>query len=174
MPLICCKNTTPHIENCDIIVYYVKHKVYMSMDVIVIGGNKKQRKLVESVANFMESLYFKRNRTLSIEFFLSRTIAKDCGVDGICCTFGTYKPREFEIGISGLMSESDMIKTVIHELIHVKQYVKGELIDRTHGKYKTIWKGKDHSKTSYSKQPWEKQAYRLQESLYKKYMLENR
>ena len=143
------------------------------MEVNIEGGNKKQRKLIESVVDFLRPMYFDKYKTLSLEIAISRTIAKDCGVDGICLTFSTYRPREFEIGISGLMSDNDMIKTVIHELVHVKQYVKGELIERTHGKYKTIWKGKDHSKTSYSRQPWEKQAYRLQESLYKKYMLEN-
>ena len=143
------------------------------MEFTIEGGNKKQRRLIQSVVDFLRPMYFDKYKTLNVEFVISRTIAKDCGVDGICCTFGTYRPREFEVGINGKMNDDDIIKTVIHELIHVKQYVKGDLIDRTHGKCKTLWKGKDHSKTSYSKQPWERQAYRLQESLYKKYMKEN-
>ena len=143
------------------------------MEFTIEGGNKKQRKLIESVVEFLRPIYFDKYKTLSIEVIIDRKLADHCGVDGICCTFGTYRPREFEIGINGKMDNENLIKTVIHELIHVKQYAKGELIDRTRGKCKTLWKGKDHTKTSYSNQPWERQAYRLQESLYKKYMKEH-
>jgi len=143
------------------------------MEVNIEGGNKKQRRLIQSVVDFLRPMYFDKYKTLNVDFVISRALGTDCGIDGICCTFGTYRPREFEVGINGKMNDEDIIKTVIHELIHVKQYAKGELIDRSRGKCKTLWKGKDHSKTSYSKQPWERQAYRLQESLYKKYMKEN-
>jgi hypothetical protein len=62
------------------------------------------------------------------------------------------------------------IKTVIHELIHVKQYVTGQLSDKVGRASGVIWKGIDHSKTTYSRQPWEREAYRLQEKLFIEFM----
>lgn len=140
------------------------------MEYIVAGGNKHQRSIVESVTEFITSKYFAKFRSIFVEFNIDRRLAEDHGVDGVCYANSSYRPRVFDIDLNGKMDDENLIKTVIHELIHVKQYVKGELVDRGRGKYKTLWNGKDHTKTSYSRQPWEREAYRLQESLYIEYM----
>lgn len=140
------------------------------MDLSISGGSKLQRTLVAEVTEFMRKKYFSRYKTLDIHFTLSKTLSEEDGVDGICFTLETVRPREFAIDIDSTLSVQNFIKTVIHELVHVKQYACGELVDRVRGRAKVTWKGADHSKTTYSKQPWEREAYRLQELLYKEFM----
>ncbi len=54
------------------------------------------------------------------------------------------------------------ISTLAHELIHCKQFLKGEL-------YGWSWHGKDYTNVSYNKRPWEIEANQFQENMYKKY-----
>lgn len=140
------------------------------MDLTVKGGSKLQRELARTIAQFMHAKYFSRYRNLLIDFHIKKNLLKESGADGLCFAVNTHRPREYEIEIHSELSFEDYIKTIIHELIHVKQYLKGELVDRSRGRAKTLWLGKDHTKTSYSKQPWEREAYRLQEKLYKEFM----
>ena len=77
-----------------------------------------------------------------------------------------YRPREFEIEIHNRMTPQNYTKTLLHELWHVHQHVKNQLKDKYN---KRLWRGIDHSDTAYAKQPWEKDATRMEEILYKKY-----
>jgi len=77
-----------------------------------------------------------------------------------------YRPREFEIEIHNRMTPENYTKTLLHELWHVYQHVKGLLKDKHN---KRLWKGIDHSETDYDDQPWEKEALQMEEVLYKKY-----
>lgn len=79
------------------------------------------------------------------------------------------RPREFIIRINKSLSEDMIIETLAHEMVHVKQDAKGEKVQRNRGGYKVLWKGVDHTKTPYSKQPWEREAYRLESKLVKEY-----
>lgn len=57
----------------------------------------------------------------------------------------------------------DIVKTICHEMVHMKQYLRKELsMDGL------VWKGKNLSKTPYDDQPCEIEAYDLQEKLYAK------
>ena len=77
-----------------------------------------------------------------------------------------YRPREFEIELHNRMSPENYTKTLLHELWHVYQHVKGLLKDKHN---KRLWKGIDHSETDYKNQPWEKQASTMEEYLYTQY-----
>ena len=77
-----------------------------------------------------------------------------------------YRPREFEIELHNRMSPENYTKTLLHELWHVHQHVKGLLKDKHN---KRLWKGIDHSETDYKNQPWEKQASTMEEYLFTRY-----
>ena len=77
-----------------------------------------------------------------------------------------YRPREFEIEIHNRMTPENYTKTLLHELWHVHQHVKGLLKDKHN---KRLWKGIDHSETDYADQPWEKQANTMEEYLFTRY-----
>jgi|TARA_B110000285_G_C15081446_1_gene593730 hypothetical protein len=54
-----------------------------------------------------------------------------------------------------------MMQTLAHELIHAKQFIKGELTPTMQN-----FRGKNHIKTPYSRQPWEHEAYKKEEFIY--------
>lgn len=64
------------------------------------------------------------------------------------------------------------LSILAHEMVHVKQYVKGELID--HGKY-CKWHGKKYQESEINSEeyffsPWEVEAYGMQVGLYHFYL----
>ena len=77
-----------------------------------------------------------------------------------------YRPREFDIEIDNQLPMHMYVETLLHELWHVYQHVKGDLKDR-YGK--RCWKGVDHSKKDYENQPWEKEAHKMEKILYRQY-----
>jgi len=138
--------------------------------VLVTGSTKKNRKLVEGITNWCIKELMPRMRTLDIEIELRETLQSE-GVYGWC---ESADSRIFRIDLHKKFDEyenlEDVIKTVMHEMVHVWQWATGLCKDYADGR--RMWKGKDYTDTPYSKQPWERQAYRMQETLYKKWLTE--
>ncbi len=91
---------------------------------------------------------------------------------GLCYWKGnSYRPRAFSIYIRSSLSNIGIIQTYIHELVHVKQYLLGELTDLTSGK--TKWKKRIYEDLDEQwhdlSSPWEKEAYKISKSMYLKY-----
>jgi len=82
------------------------------------------------------------------------------------------KPREFEIELKHSNTEI-MIESLAHEMVHLKQFAKGELKERTIKRKRiTLWNNKPVYR-SYWNQPWEKEAFNLQYLLKESFMGEN-
>ena len=64
------------------------------------------------------------------------------------------------------MKEIDYVKTLLHELVHLKQWVEGTLTLKSG---KTYYRGEIVSDIKYYEQPHEIEAFKLQEELYKQY-----
>ena len=72
------------------------------------------------------------------------------------------KPRTFEICIDRSQSEMLQVICVMHEMVHVKQYAIGELIQSLKDCKKNKWKKTewiDDSKVTYYDLPWEIEAH---------------
>ena len=82
------------------------------------------------------------------------------------CTGHSESNREFEIEVDKRLRKNQFISTVIHEMVHVWQYATKQLTQKGCNEF---WRGKDYTDISYSKQPWERQAYRMEESILKEY-----
>jgi hypothetical protein len=91
---------------------------------------------------------------------------------GLCYWKGNpYRPRAFSIYIRSSLSSIGIVQTYIHELVHVKQYLLGELTDYASGKIKwkkRIYEDLDDQWRDLSS-PWEKEAYKISKSMYSKY-----
>jgi len=76
------------------------------------------------------------------------------------------KPREFMIELDASMKFSfvQIVTWLAHEMVHLKQFVRGELFDYETGQVQ--WKKRKYSTVAYKDQPWEKEAYRLESELY--------
>jgi hypothetical protein len=76
------------------------------------------------------------------------------------------QPRSFIIELHRKDNEAEKLKTLAHELVHVRQYVRNELNDEMN-----TWKGRkiDSDSIPYDDQPWEVEANELGNLLYERY-----
>ena len=140
--------------------------------------NAKDRTLVyllklaaESFAKNLMSPQLSKN--LSIKIIIREKL--DAG--GFCDyeITGDSNPREFNIEILRTRKKINMFKVLAHEMVHVKQHAKGEAKDKIKkDKYITLWFGEKYDDdTSYWDQPWEIEAYGLENSLVAKFLVEH-
>lgn len=132
----------------------------------VIGGKRAQREAVHSMIDFCIRTLMPRMRTLDITVELSGGLQE--WELGFCATVDTCnRPRAFEIELNKNALTSDILATIAHEMVHVKQYARGELVTRGLVHY---WKGERHSDTDYNNRPWEIEAHSLDEHLYQQWL----
>lgn len=79
-----------------------------------------------------------------------------------------HRPREFTITINSKVGYRNMLLTLAHEMVHVKQYATGELRDSLRGPTLHRWMNKpyDAKDVDYWDQPWEIEAYGREYGLY--------
>lgn len=146
------------------------------MNLTIKGGNSFQKKLAAAALGFAKTELMPKIRTLDIVLKI-RSFTEDEGNFVGWCMYdddGKTKHREFTVEVSSKLAIEEFLQTIMHEMVHVKQYANGEIIERYKGgEMIMLWDNVDHTKTSYSKSPWEKEAYSLQNKLYKKFMKES-
>ena len=130
------------------------------------NGNKVQNAVARSVAQHCIDKLMPRMRTLDISILFKKIPPQENTI-GTCLMQDNN--RTFEIEIQKGLSFDEIVKTVCHEMVHVKQYASNEMTDST-WKGKLRWRNRFIKKnTSYSKLPWEREAYRKQKTLSKSY-----
>ena len=129
----------------------------------ITGGRKKQRQVVEDAVKWsIKKLNLHRIRTLELNFSLRKLKTLYGQLEQL-----DDKRREFSIVLDKNMNTENIIRTVIHEMIHVKQYIRKEMDSEVIGQHMR-WKSKMYpSDIKYDDMPWEKEAYRLESKLYK-------
>jgi hypothetical protein len=82
-----------------------------------------------------------------------------------------YRAKEFTITVDPSLGKRNMLLALAHEMVHVKQYAKGELKDYARSN-KTKWKTEviDPDKVDYWDFPWEIEAHGREKGLYVRYM----
>lgn len=142
---------------------------------IEITGTRSRRirKLVEDAAYFFEGelIHPRTAKILDVTFHFTKLN----GAHGFCIYEDNHvKPREFTIEINKGQTDEDIVRTVAHELVHIKQYVKGELKERYVPDKHMLWHDErvDVSLANFYDVPWEVEAREIEEELYIKY--ENR
>jgi len=155
----------------------------MDKFVLVYGGTKKQRELVHNITDWFCDKFFNRFKSYNIEFDL-------CKIEGNVQGWAMEIDKNAShIEIDKRLKGDDFITCVLHELVHVKQQFKKELVE-LNGKAKR-WKdeihigitnfsdmdkieaekirkmalSKDIFVTDYMELPWEIEAYAMQETL---------
>lgn len=71
------------------------------------------------------------------------------------------RPREFTIEVYANMRKRKIMETICHEMVHVKQFARGEMKDIMGGASKVRWNGNDYTRetTDYYDLPWEIEAH---------------
>ena len=75
------------------------------------------------------------------------------------------KPRQFEIELHPGIGAYDILKTLAHEMVHVKQYIAGDVNMKL-----TRWKGTRVDDVDYWEQPWEIEAHGIEVGLFTKFV----
>jgi hypothetical protein len=128
-------------------------------------GYGYSKRLCEDVVTWFVSKYFPRHK-LEIEV-LHRGLTRE-NVLGYCDVAGeTYRPRSFLIELDTYMDKKTYATVLIHELIHLKQWVNQELKLKASKMY---FKDKCVEDLDYCKQPHEIFAHKYESILYQSYL----
>lgn len=91
------------------------------------------------------------------------------------------RPRDFEITIRDDISIRNKLKSMIHEIVHVKQYSRNELYDYQRGDTgKTRWhkqiiiRNENCTLKRYMNYPWEKEAYGAELPVLERFLKSNK
>jgi hypothetical protein len=149
------------------------------LDISVYGTKNKKliRELTEASEYFARLLMdprMVRNIQLDIE------INKHLDVMGHCVSDDDRKnPRFFTIELRNHKDDDDLMKTLAHEMVHVKQYAKNQLYKRlalAKGGFGTdsVWEGKSwkpkRNEHKYFDSPWEIEAYGREVGMYHRWL----
>ena len=132
-------------------------------------GNRKNRVLTSSIVHFMLEKLELNNITLDIEF---SNILRDEYALGFS---SKNTDNEFSIELDRNLDFNDLLETICHEMIHIKQYVNGELIEQNGQTiYKNILYNIDANDyyEDVDNLPWEKEAYEKETYYSKLYLTE--
>jgi len=134
----------------------------------MISVNLKGRiKSKDKVLNFADAVInnlmprIKRNVSIDVN------VVTRCDGENSALCWGDKDGAEIEIARKSFDVEftlDEMMLNLAHELVHAKQFIRGELhpsLDK--------WKRLDFTNVPYSRTPWEKEAYLLEDKLFEKY-----
>lgn len=119
---------------------------------VVNKPNKIETALLDRAVSFACS-YLELNVDLVLEF-----VSLKRHQYGLC----DYNKDEITITIAKRLSPENVIRTIFHELVHVKQYETGRL------EFGMIWEGKIYT-CDYDSRPWEIEAFELEEYMIKSF-----
>ena len=135
--------------------------------------NKELYQAVGSAALYYGALLLgtRMLNNIHLDIKLTKNLKKKEQAYGYChiTDDNLNKPREFmiELDTSMIHSFDQILIWLAHEMVHLKQFVRKELYDYETGKVQ--WKKRMYGNVNYEDQPWEKEAYRLEEKLYEEF-----
>ena len=137
------------------------------MSYITTSGYGYRKRICEDVTSWFLNRFFPRHK-IHVEI-LHRGLNRE-QVYGYCDYVGeSYRPREFLIELNTYMDEELYIKTLLHELTNLRQWVVGSLRLRS-GK---MYYGKECVEDyEYWYQPHEIEAREQEETLYLEYLFD--
>lgn len=142
------------------------NKICRSQDMVHVNidGQLAKKQLIQNISELMlENFCPRLRRNVFVQIDIVNRCEHEAG--GYC--WGDKDNINIEIPRNSgdhKYTRKEMLINLTHELIHAKQYILGELSSTT-----SYWKKENHTKTPYSKQPWEREAYYWEQRLYEKY-----
>jgi len=144
------------------------------MQIRIRGGSKTQKKYVRSMVEFCQQMLMPRMTTLDIHVSIKNFGKSDAlGYAIPSDDADAYRPREFDIEICKNQNLRRLLETVAHEMVHVKQFARGELYESTVAN-KHRWQGEWLNKDpDYWDQPWEIEAHGREVGLFVRWAQKN-
>ena len=144
------------------------------MQINTKGFAKNKAAVLEEAARFFAHILMDPRMVRNLVIDIERD--KNSDVQGECVDEdGVRNPRWFTINLRDAKGDEDIIKTLAHEMVHVKQHAKNELqtgiMVATRGGLKMtsrwkgeIWKPKGKQDV-YFDAPWEAEAFGMENGL---------
>jgi hypothetical protein len=147
------------------------------MQISVRGAKDKELvKLIKLAARFYSSQLISSSLDKNIQ--LKIHIIDNLPAGGYC----DYEedgwpqpPRNFSIELDRPKKRIHLFLALAHEMVHLKQFAKSEMKEKLHKrKYVKVWQGQIFDDDiSYWDQPWEIEAYGLENSLVAKFLIKH-
>jgi hypothetical protein len=140
----------------------------MKADIYVVGGPKKKRHLVKEAVAFYA-------HEIRINVYLIKDLVGRDGVKADAVADDDNEdelPREFEIRLDSNMNIPAILRILAHEMVHVKQFATGEMVEVKASDEYVVWQGKRHTETSnnYWDVPWEIEANGKEYGLFERFL----
>jgi hypothetical protein len=126
------------------------------MEIEILTYGKKRKELILSMANFFAKQLNVHKSNYKVYIVTDPTLNEQ-GNNGICAKTGE---RELSIVLYSRLSFGKLIYTLAHEMVHVKQFVRGHYRQENMKYGKGVyhyWLGK-RVNLEYHKRPWEIEA----------------
>lgn len=144
------------------------------MDIKVHGCSSKRLKLfIEEGCHTVLQKYVSSRRLdqILIKIKFQSKLLKNEGIIADCDNrdYGElFTPKNFDIRIKTNMRQHEVMLSLFHELMHVKQYILGELKDSTRHDHVHKWAGdwNNFSEHQYYDLPWEVDAHGREKGSY--------
>ena len=148
------------------------------MKVTVSGGTKNQKKYSKSLAYFCAKKLMHKNLAdnISVKIILRNTLhTEQNNLGTVIWEDDSYKPREFTMEIDTSVRLRRVLESVAHEMVHIKQFARGEMRDLMVAE-KVSWLGASYHRHSmdYFDQPWEIEAHGRELGLFIRWAEENK
>jgi len=114
------------------------------------------------VVHLSETLFHDIDHDIISVAFETKT---DMEVDGFCTQEDEF---DYTIELRSDLRNEELERTIIHELVHIWQYVRGDLVQEHIDGLgpRMVWMGEDMTSVDYNDRPWEQQAVALEERYY--------
>ena len=133
------------------------------MSLSITGRIAKKKQVENFIFDSFIHLMPRLKRSVDIDVY----VVTRCENDHYALCLGDKNSAEIELARGSgdtTFTLNEMMLNLAHELVHVKQFIKGEL----HPSLNT-WKRLDYTNVPYSRTPWEKEAYLLEDKLIEKF-----
>lgn len=138
------------------------------------GLSKIQQKISREFSNFVMRKFFPRSyHSFSIKIKgICDLVKKEETYADCMYEYIDPRPKDFVIRIDNNLDNEMFVKTLAHELTHVKQWAKGEMKIYERNFKVTRWQNQKirHDLINYFDMPWEIEAHGREHGLYAQYI----
>ena len=136
----------------------------MEIEILAHGNTKSEKiEMFHKAAKFYIKYLNIQKFKYKVYICLAPKMREKDGNNGVCGMTGKH---EISVAVDSALDTLQSLTTLAHEMVHVKQYVRGQYRGELarNGKMKRIWLGKQYS-VEYIKRPWEREAFRREMEL---------
>ena len=132
------------------------------MEIYFSGRTQKQiRDEVEQAAWFVKNELMPRRRKVCVNIEFVKNLREKEGIHGDVLD---EDDREYTIRVDSTQDRKDIISTIIHEMVHVYQYVTGKMVQRW--AHEVVFDKEIYPwDMEYDYRPWEIEAHLLENRL---------